>query len=361
MKIDVIVVGGGILGLMCAYELTKSHPELSLALLESSGFFGDQTSGRNSGVMHAGLYYPTDSLKHQSCLEGRELWKELCRKLSIQSHTCGKFVVAGHEKQQEQLEALYERSRQNRVQGITKMSSEQIQSLQGFTQVVDGLYSPNSGILHVSQAVSQLKNWLYQHNIPCLPHQHVENIEYKNGEFSLTSAGDTLKCDHLINCAGFGTIPLRSQLGLTDYKQYLVKGHYVRYSKKIETDALIYPLPPGNGGLGVHLTKDIEGQTFFGPDAWPVEELDYSINEQSLENMWPAIAELFKTVEKKDLSLAYTGIRPKIRKSADDELEPDFLYQNKNKHGIENYHEFLGIESPGLTAAPALAKLIKLF
>ena len=125
--------------------------------------------------------------------------------------------------------------------------------------------------------------------------------------------------------------------------------------RKLDFDKLIYPIPPANGlGLGVHLTLDSAGEQKFGPDTEEVMAIDYSINNLLIGKMLPSINKIFKNIHEVDLQLGYAGIQPKLKKNG--QLVSDFIFNTQIEHGIKGYFEFLGIESPGLTAAPSLAK-----
>ena len=136
-----------------------------------------------------------------------------------------------------------------------------------------------------------------------------------------------------------------------------MKGSYLKLRKKLELNQLIYPIPPANGlGLGVHLTLDTAGEQKFGPDTEEVTTINYSLHESAKVKMAPSIHEIFKNINEDDLQLGYSGIRPKVKQNG--HLVADFIFNTQKEHGIEGYDEFLGIESPGVTSAPSLAKML---
>jgi L-2-hydroxyglutarate oxidase LhgO len=153
-------------------------------------------------------------------------------------------------------------------------------------------------------------------------------------------------------------VEFRAQVGLSNFKNYFVKGHYLSLKRPMAIQSLIYPIPPAHGlGLGIHLTLDVSGGGKFGPNTEEIESLNYSVQASVLDQMYPAIKQLFHKIEKEDLNLGYAGVRSKIT-TIDGRLQRDFILSGPREHGVEGYFEFLGIESPGLTAAPALAELM---
>jgi len=192
--------------------------------------------------------------------------------------------------------------------------------------------------------IKKFQDYLFQKDVPLLLGQKVENL---NRDLEFTVGEDHFKAEVLINCGGLKGVELRSQLGLADLENNWVKGRYLKLNKKYYNDSLIYPLPEaGLKGLGVHTSFDLDGIVRFGPDTFDISEIDYKVEDDALEAMWQAIQKTFKGIEKTDLSLDYAGIRAKIKGN------DDFLIQSP----ISGYIECLGIESPGLTASPAIAQ-----
>ena len=328
-KIDVAIIGGGIVGLWSAYTLLKKFPNQFVVVFEAEAYLGEHSTGRNSEVLHSGLYYPTNSLKHLCSLEGNELWRNYIQEKNLPFIDCGK-VVAATRHQLEKLEILFK-------QGLE-----------------DGFFISSSGVLNVSESLKSLRFDIEAMGGVVLTKNKVQVMSRSSEGFVLEVNGDIIETKKLVNAAGLFAVDFRKQLGLDDFGNYYVKGNYLKLRKKLDMQHLLYPIPPANGlGLGVHLTMDTAGEQKFGPDTEVVEEIDYSLKESVKEKMMHAIHEVFKNINESDLQLGYSGIRPKVRKNG--QLVTDFVFNTQKEHEIKGYFEFLGIESPGVTAAPSLA------
>lgn len=348
-KIDFAIVGGGIVGLSVAKNLIKKNPKASIVIFEKEKYLGDHTSGRNSGVLHASIYYEQGSLKHKKCLEGNFLWEDWARELNIPIKLCGKYIIAQSQRHQEDLEKVFTQAKLNSVPGIRRAKKEEIAKLGEQINLVDAIYSPRSGIIDLPIAMSNLRYHLESKDVITLLSTKIHTVtrDSTNDGFFLYYGEEKIWCQNLINAAGLFGVDLRKQLELFDLENYWVKGNYLKTTQKKICDYLIYPTPEKNlKGLGVHLTLDMQEQMKFGPNTEDVKTIDYNVNENILERMIPQIQEIFKTIDTNKLSLDYAGIRPKLKFNG--ELYTDFWI----KSPLKNYHEFLGIESPGATAAP---------
>lgn len=356
MHIPILVIGGGIVGLLTMREIHQAFPHVDMALLEKGHYFGDLASGRNSGVMHAGLYYPKDSLKRKYCLEGNSLWEDLAKDLKISFSRCGKYLVAATKDEVESLKELFEHAKNNGVQGLRWVTGSEKEVLNEYCFCEEAFFSPQSGFISPSEATAAIRDDLFKKDIPLMNDYQVLEIEREGKLFKVKTNKETFTCDVLINASGGFAPELRKTLGLTDFESYWVKGNYLKLNKKFYTDSLIYPVPPkGLKGLGVHTSFDFDGVVRFGPDTEDCDKgYEHSLNTKLLEQMYPAISSLFKGIEIEDLQEDYCGIRSKIKR--DGKLYSDFWLGDQEAHGLSGYYEFLGIESPGLTASPALAK-----
>lgn len=355
-KIDVAIIGGGIVGLWSAYSLLKRFPQLFVVVFESENYLGEHTSGRNSEVLHSGLYYPTQSLKHLCCLEGNQLWREYVKVKNLPFLNCGK-VIAATDAQHDKLEGLFKRGVENKVVGMRRLEKNEIHSLKQSLNISDGVFISSSGVLNVSEGLSALRRDIETLGGVVLTNNKAKLLSHSAENFVLDVNGDMIVANTLVNAGGLFAVSFREALNLRGIENYYVKGSYLKLKKKLALDKLIYPIPPANGlGLGVHLTLDTAGEQKFGPDTEEVSELSYSLDESLIEKMSPAIHEIFKNINESDLQLGYAGVRPKVKKNG--QLLTDFLLNTPKEHGIKGYFEFLGIESPGVTAAPSLAKLL---
>lgn len=354
VEVDFAIIGAGIIGLSIARELHKKFPQAQITVFEQESYVGDHTSGRNSGVLHAGIYYPHLSLKHTLCLEGNEMWDSLGKELDIPVVRCGKWIVARNREEIPSLETIHNNALRNQVPGFREATSTEVEKLKDIIFVEKALFSSRTGFLDQSQALTSFKNWLEQKQIPVLMKHQVLGLDRSGHDYILDLKDFRVKTPVVLNCAGLFAIHLRKQLGLTDLQDYWVKGYYVKSRQKTVCQQLIYPVPLKNlKGLGVHLTLDADGAMKFGPNTVDVTEISYSLDEEVKQQMLPSIQGFFKTVDPDQLYVDYAGIRPKLKDNAGN-LVSDFKIQQP----FPGYWELLGIESPGFTAAPAIAKHI---
>ncbi len=354
-EIDLAITGGGILGLWSALLFLKKFPDKTVVVFEKENFLGEHTSGRNSEVLHSGIYYPTNSLKHLSCLRGNLLWRDYLKLKKLPFFDSGK-IIAAKKNQLSELEQLYKKGVDNHVLGLRKLSKSEVASFSNIIDFEEGVFISSSAVLNVSENLRALRQDVEGLGGVVLTQNFVKIKAHTSENFDLLVGKDLIRAKNLLNVAGLFAIELREQLGLNGFENYYVKGCYLKLKKPLDVRTLIYPIPPKHGlGLGVHLTIDTAYDQKFGPDTTEVSEVNYDINETIFEKMIPSIQEIFKGVHARDLILGYSGIRPKVKQNG--VLVTDFLFHTAKEHGKRGYFEFLGIESPGVTAAPALAEI----
>jgi L-2-hydroxyglutarate oxidase LhgO len=354
-RIDVTIVGGGIVGLWCAFEILKKDPQLVVAVFEKDSFWGEHTSTRNSEVLHAGIYYEKNSLKQSSCVAGNILWRDFLKNHPSLLLPIGKYIVSSFNNQDE-FENLFNHAMSLGVQGLKRVNSLELEKLKKEINCNDGFFSSTTAVLNSAECIKLLLYNLEKLGCILLLNSEVKVTNSSHDGFKLQVHKNEFHSNHLISASGLFAEKFRLDLNLRNFKNYFVKGNYVNLKKKLDINHLIYPVPPKNShGLGVHLTINCAGEQKFGPNTELIDRIDYSQKIDVIESMYPAIKNLFPNVEKSDLSLGYSGIRPKIT-SEDGTLVKDFIFNTPKQHLIPHYYEFLGIESPGFTAAPALAK-----
>jgi len=363
---DVVIIGAGVVGLACAAYLGELGK--SVVVLESEGRIGTGISSRNSGVIHAGIYYPTGSLKHRLCLRGATLLYEHLPKFGVPFLKCGKVIVATSGQELEAIERLYERARENEVPNVELATSDQIAALESAVHCVGGMLSPETGIVDVhAYMLSLLARIEESQGVVALNTPFVGS--QSDGSAHVVTIGGAeeavLRTDWLINCAGLSAPQIARQiLDFPDSKiprQWVAKGHYFSLSARSPFKRLVYPVP-SNGGLGVHATLDLAGSVRFGPDIdWStgdmaVESLDYSVPVSlrdafatSIRTYWPDLP-----VEK--LVPDFAGYRPKI--SAPGDNAADFSLQFEADHRVPRLINMFGIESPGVTSSLAIAEIV---
>lgn len=360
---DCVIVGGGIIGLMIAHYYRQKYPQHHISILEKEPYLGEHCSGRNSSVLHAGIYYTTNSKKHLLCLEGKELWPEICQKISIPYSLCGKYIISTDHSENEQLEKIFQQAVENEVVGITRdISPTELSMLKSLTHCQQAIFSPYTGIIDIGSALNGLAKSIESSNRFILRNHHVIDCTRNALNFEITVKNSAqvlfqIKSPLLFNCAGLNSISLRKLLGLQNIRPIYGKGHYLKLLKKISAKNLIYPVPlPQLKGLGVHLTIDMSGAVKFGPNHEMVDSIDYSLPKNLIDDMYPSIQKVFRDITKDDLGPDYSGIRSRICQSNDNKPLTDFMLTTPKENGIDGLFEALGIDSPGLTSAPAIAR-----
>ncbi len=349
VEVDAVIIGGGIVGLLTALEAKRRHRAWEAVLLEQAPFLADHSTGRNSGVLHSGLYYPTGSLKHRLCMEGLDEWRHLLLAHALPHRFCGKVVFAHDETERPRLDELQNKARANGVP-VRRASSAELGKAQAHVNAVDALVVASTGIVDVSSAMA-----FFRHEFEKLGGIVLTGTPATatrdGGVFHVNTADTSIVAPRLVNAAGLWAPEFRTQLGLKGMASRWVKGHYLRTSQKLGHETLYYPIPPPDlKGLGVHSTIDCQGDVKFGPDTLDVDAIDYRLEPQDLDGMRSSILRCFKGVDPARLFPDYAGIRSKI--VVEGKLHTDFWLENP----LPGYAEACGIESPGMTAAPAIAR-----
>ncbi len=356
---DAVVIGGGVIGLSIARELSISGKET--IVLEKNERAGDVTSSRNSGVIHAGIYYPESFLKTKLCVEGNKLIYEYAKEKKINHKKYGKFIIASNKNELINLEAIFIQGKKNNVE-IIKVEKEQVLENNPGLIFHQALYSPNSGVIDVPEYVTALEGDI-QHlgGIISLRTSFLSAKKSKNN-FVISCLAEekfSIECKYLINCSGLSNETTLKNIedfpGDKIYQNYFAKGHYFKYSGKPPFSNLIYPVS-GQHSLGIHVGYDLAGGMRFGPDVEFVNEIDYSFNESLKNKFIDSISQYWPEINPEKLHPDYTGIRPKITKP--NESMRDFSIQTDHDHGIKNFINLQGIESPGLTSSLAIGKFV---
>lgn len=359
-KIDCIVIGAGVVGLAVARACAQQG--LETLVLEGAEGIGTQTSSRNSEVIHAGIYYPAHSLKASLCVQGKELLYDYCAARGIAHQRCGKLIVATDSSQIPALQALAEQAKLNGVYDLQWLSADEAQVLEPELHCVAALLSPSTGIVDSHALMLSLQGELEAAGGMVVCHAPVLGARISSpGEEGITVqiSGEEpmeLQTRYLINSAGLQAIALARQFeGLdpaTLPQAQFAKGNYFSLSGRAPFSRLIYPLPD-EGGLGIHLALDLGGQARFGPDVEWVDTLDYQVNPARAAHFYAAIRSYWPGLPDQALQPDYAGIRPKIAPTTNGPA--DFMIQGPKEHGTQGLINLFGIESPGLTAALALA------
>ncbi|MCL6589413.1 MAG: NAD(P)/FAD-dependent oxidoreductase [Firmicutes bacterium] len=366
-QFDFAVIGAGVVGLAVSVELAGRFPGQSLVLLERHPKFGRETSSRNSEVIHSGVYYPTGSLKAQFCVRGKELLYEFCDHYQIPHQKTGKLIIARNDGEIPGLETLMKQGALNGVSDLEFLDQAQVRKLEPAIHAVAAILCPSTGVIDSHRLMACLETLLKQTEAIIAYGYKVTALEATNQGYHVTcrtTAGDTDRfcCRRLINCSGLSSDKIAALLGIdpdqSGYRIFPCKGEYfsVKNSKARLVSRLIYPPPLADlKGLGIHLTKSLDGQIRLGPNAFYVDDsADFSVNPEHAAAFFEAARSYLPFLETADLEPDTAGIRPKLQGPG----APfrDFIIAHEAARSLPGVINLTGIESPGLTSCLALAK-----
>jgi len=410
-KINITIIGAGVVGLAIAAELSREYDDI--VVLEKHEKFGQETSSRHSEVIHSGIYYPPNSLKAELCVEGARFLCEYCEKHSIPHSRLGKLIVASDESEITDLQELYETGIQNGVKGLTLIGKDEINKMEPNVNAVAAIYSPNTGIINSHSLMSHLHGIASSSGVMFSFNTEVDSIQkQKNGyligtrgrtkgsprdmtrfsprrgqaltlDSSVKSKGLTpgvlfnskLKTHNpklvfdnaykfvsslIINSAGLSADRIAAMAGIdidkAGYRLSHCKGSYFSYARKSPVKMLVYPVPHKDlSGLGIHATLDLSGRLRFGPDTEYVDAIDYEVDAGKRDTFYESAKNYIGNMDKEALNPDMAGIRPKIK---GDGIK-DFVITHETDRGMTGFINLIGIESPGLTASLSIAKYVK--
>lgn len=356
---DAVVIGAGVVGLAIARALALEGRDV--LVIERHGRIGEETSSRNSEVVHAGIYYPPGSLKAKLCVRGKELLYRYCRDRSIRHRRCGKLIVAANETQRAELEAIQARGIASGVDDLEIVDRAQATKLQPGVVCTSALMSPSTGIVDSHELMTSFQGDLESAGgTVALRCEFLRGRVERNGfTLRVRSVGEPLdvRARTLINSAGLAAGNVAGHVdGLASRhvpRIRFAKGNYFIYRGKHPFRRLVYPVPEP-GGLGVHVTLDLLDQARFGPDVQWIDAPDYSVDESRRDRFFEAIRSYWPEVSRNRLAPGYVGVRPKLIRPGD--APGDFVVQGPDAHGIPGLVNLFGIESPGLTSSLAIAE-----
>ena len=354
--VDCVVVGAGVVGLAVARDLARAGRQV--LCLEAATGLGAGTSGRGSGVIHAGLYYPPGSLKAQLCVAGRELLYDFAGLHGVPCVRRGKLVVATSMAEDAEFDRIENRAAENGVSDLRRIDGAEARRLEPALRCTSALVSPSTGVIDAHALLEALRAEAEEYGSVTAFQAQLDHAWVEKGGFTLEIGGAApmrIGCRQLVNAAGHGAPALARAIDGLDPqhvpKSYMAKGHYFRCAVPVPFSRLIYPLPVP-GGVGTHLTIDPTGEARFGPDVEWVATLDYAVDPKRAEPFAADIRRWWPNLPEGSLEPDAAGIRSKI--AGPGEPARDFVIAGEADHGIAGLTNLFGIESPGVTSCLAI-------
>jgi glycerol-3-phosphate dehydrogenase len=360
---NILIIGGGVVG--CAIARVVSERWQDVFIVEQFPKLGMATSTRNSGVNHSGIYYPKNSLKARHCVEGNRLTYEFCAKHNVPFRHCGKLVVAAGTHEEAALLALKKRGEDNGVEGLRLIDAGEIRKREPHIQGFAALDVPSTGIVSAEELVHAYARLATNQGAHIVNRAKVISLEPASKTIRVglrigdeeDSQAETIEARCVINAAGLYADEVAALLGNLSWKIYPVRGEYceVRGPRSALINNLVYPLPHADGlSLGVHFTKTLWGTFLVGPTATYVDRKDnYEKDRLPISDFAHSAKALLPEIEEKDLQLGYSGLRPKLVPPGGHGIA-DFVITRDTS--VPQAIHLVGIESPGLTAAPSIAQ-----
>jgi L-2-hydroxyglutarate oxidase LhgO len=356
--VDCVVIGAGVVGLAVARAFALAGRQV--IVLEAREAIGTGISSRNSEVIHAGVYDPIQSLKARFCVAGNAMLRTFAKARGVPFRMVGKLIVAIDDNEERELAELYRRGCANNVSGLELISGAEALRMEPELRCTMALFSPNSGILDVHAFMLALQGEAEAHGAVVALKAPVEGGRADDDGVLVRVGGAEpaqIRAKTLVIAAGLDACRLGRAFGLAAVPTpYLCKGSYFGFPGKPPFQHLIYPLP-GSASLGLHYSFDLAGQGRFGPDVEWIETENYDVDPARAALFYPAIGRYWPGVAGRVLEPAFAGIRPKIH--APSEPRADFVLTGPAHHGVPGIIALYGIESPGVTAALALAEHVK--
>ncbi len=359
-QVDCIVVGAGVVGLAVARALAMSGREV--IILEAAEGIGTETSSRNSEVIHAGIYYPANSLMARFCVAGRRMLYPYCAEKGVPHRNCGKLIVATNEREDAMLAGIKGRAEANGVEGMQVLTAAEAMAMEPNLLCTSALHSPATGIVDSHSYMLALQGDAENAGATPVFFSPMVGGKVVGRRIEVDVGGAdpmTLACNLLVNAAGLHAPFLARHIDGMPLDRvptaYFAKGNYFTLAGRSPFSRLIYPVPVP-GGLGVHLTMDLGGQAKFGPDVEWIDTIDYTVDPSRSDSFYAAVRTYWPGLKDGALQPGYAGIRPKIvPKGAPGQ---DFVVQGPQTHGVAGLINLFGIESPGLTASLAIAEYV---
>jgi L-2-hydroxyglutarate oxidase LhgO len=357
---NIVIIGAGVVGLAIAAKVSEKNE--AVYLFEKNGRFGQETSSHNSGVVHSGIHYPKNSLKAKLCVKGNPMIYEICERYEIPCRRLGKLTVAIEEEEIVELEKLMQMGEENGVEGLRFLEREEVKKMEPNIDVEKALYSPSTGIVEPDEFMNFFYAQAHTNNAILATETEVTGLrKVGNGyEVSGISVGEkfTIMAKTVINCAGLYSDKIATMVGLDvdklGYRLHYCKGDYFRVVGKPPVKMLVYPVPKGPG-LGIHLTPDLAGTVRLGPNAYYINSINYEV-ESNEKEFREDVKRFLPSIREHQIQADSAGIRPKLQGPNDGFR--DFVIRHEADRDLFGLINLIGIESPGLTAAPAVGEFV---
>lgn len=355
-RIDVAVIGAGVSGLAAARAIAERG--FSTCVLERHSRPGLDTSTHNSGVIHAGMYYPAGTLKARLCVEGRRLLYEFCAKHAVPHRRCGKVIIANNSTETRVLEELLSRGRGNDVEDLELVDARFIAKREPHVHAVAALYSPASGIIDAESYVNALLRAGEAAGVVFLPASRLMGAEPVGDGIALRTPRETIHAGQVVNAAGLYADDVSRLVGGEAFTIYPCRGEYAELTpaKRTIVNHLVYPVPdPSGHGLGVHLVKTLSGAVWLGPTIkYQDRKDDYEQDRLPVEAFLAPAQRILHGIEMSDLRLSGSGIRAKLH-PPNQSFADFFIARDRTNPAIV---QVSGIDSPGLTSSLAIGNLV---
>ena len=349
------MIGAGVIGCAIARELAKF--KIKTVLLEKEPDVGSGVSKGNSGVLHTGLYYPKGSLKARLCVEGRLMFPELANQLDIPYKFCGKHVIARTEEELEDLESLKAVGVGNGAKEVTIISGKELKEREPHLDALYALYSPVAGIIPPYLFTIALAENALSNGVKIHVNAEVSAIRQVNSGYKVTTNQGVFHADFVVNSAGLFADRISAMIGIDDYELYPCRGEYLILDKSCRDliNSMVYPVPPKIAGvLGVHLTPTLDGNILIGPsEEFISDREDTRTTKEKIRQLIEGAKSLLPSIPLNQIIYGFSAVRSKIT-TPEEKGSRDFII----KEDVENFINMIGMESPGLTSSPAIARLV---
>jgi L-2-hydroxyglutarate oxidase LhgO len=361
--VNIAIIGAGIIGLAVAARVARQDREVYI--LEKNASFGREASSRNSGTIHSSILSPQGSLNAQLCLEGRHLIYEICQKYAVDCLKCGKLLVANDDLEIAGLESVYRRQEEG-IQ-MQWLSRAELQKLEPEVAGKFGILLPEAGVVDLYGLMRCYLGMAREKGAQLVCQSEVTGIEKTAPGYRITirdSAGlSTLQTRIVINCAGLQSDIVSALAGIdiikAGYKLSLFKGEYYTISPargRRMNRRLVYPMLREGRLMGIHTVLDIDGRVRLGPDFYPADAINYAVDDSRKQIFYDGVRRIFPLVEYAEIDPESAGVMPRLYGA--NEKFREFIIRHEVDKGLPGLINLVGIETPGVTASPAIARYV---